>query len=204
MFESALRFFFPTLLVHPSRMSMSDEETDELEAQHDDNPSEYGSEDAQNDNDVVANIQMFIEKSGYIAQMEGCEGDFEEDGGIHNETAETEPMDEESCSDFSSMWQTVQKITEELHSKKIAFETLMARLHEHSHLYKIEILVNQHFSNLFVFRCFSSTMISRKLEFFRLRKWNADWPHFLQMGLTRFSAFLLLVDGMYCLINLVR
>ena len=135
-------------------MSISDEETKELKAHYDHDACDFEYQAVPNEDDVEGSIQMMIDRRHHNAQMEGCEGDFEEGGDIHDESAETEPMDEESCSDFNSMWQTLQRITETLHSKKIAIEALMLRLQGHSHLYKIENLVNQYFSNSFSFIVF--------------------------------------------------
>ena len=143
MFESATRFFFPAFASPLSRMSMSEDETNEHEA-HDDDPSELGMDQEQHEEDVEGSVQMMIARRNEI-HMEGYEETFEEDGGNHDESAETEPMYQESCSDFDSMWERVQKITEDLHSKRVHFQDLMARLNDHSHLYQIDILVNHGF-----------------------------------------------------------
>jgi hypothetical protein len=137
MFESASRFLFPGFLPPLLRMSMSDEETITSEAHH--YPSEFECDEEQDGENVENSLQRMIENSKFHANTEGHEETFEEDCGDHDET---EPMEEEFCSNFDSMWEQVQKISEDLHSKRVAFQELFARLNEHSQVFKIEILVN--------------------------------------------------------------
>ncbi len=119
---------------------MSDEETIALEAHHD--PSEFECDEEQDEENVENNLQRLIENRKFHAHMEGHEENFEEDCGDHDESAESEPMEEEFCSNFDSMWEQVQKISEDLHSKRVVFQELLARLNDHSQFFKIDILVN--------------------------------------------------------------
>jgi hypothetical protein len=77
--------------------------------------------------------------------MDEFDEKIEEEGEPHDESAETEQMDGESCSNFDSMLDEVQKISEDLQNKKVLIEGLLTRLNGFCNLYRIEALVNNSF-----------------------------------------------------------
>lgn len=144
MFESASRLVYPSVAFPLSRLSMSDDEAHAMET-HDDDPSECSIIEEQDEDDTQTRVQMLIARRNHDAQMDEFDEKIEEEGEPHDESAETEQMDGESCSNFDSMLDEVQKISEDLQNKKVLIEGLLTRLNGFCNLYRIEALVNNSF-----------------------------------------------------------
>jgi hypothetical protein len=142
MFEGLTRVFFAGFAHSLLRMSMSEEENIDVE-QCEDLQSALEFNEEQDEEDVELSIQAMISNRRQASGIDANDVFGEEDGNIQDESAETEPMETESCLNFRSMLDHVQKLSQELHEKRVALESLMARLHGHSTWCKIEPLVNR-------------------------------------------------------------
>lgn len=144
MFESASRLLYPSVAFPLSRWSMSDDEAHAMET-HDDDPPECAIIEEQDEDYTQTRVQMLIARRNHDAQMDEFDEKIEKEGEPHDESAETEQMDGESCSNFDSMLDEVQKISEDLQNKKVLIEGLLTRLNGFCNLYRIESLVNNSF-----------------------------------------------------------
>ncbi len=151
MFEVVSSSIFAGFLLPLANIPMSGEENNDMEAFHNDQ-SEFEIKEEQTEQDVQASIASMIASRSGIQDSEVCSEEFEEESGNLDESAETEPMDNQGAPidhafvyNFSEMFSNLQEMRQGLHDRKEAVEILLARLKSYSNLLKIEPLVNRLF-----------------------------------------------------------
>jgi hypothetical protein len=128
---------------------MTDEETNELgEPDHQHFESEMDGE--QNEDDELISHGQDGENVG------DCEDGFERDSAKNDDSAETEPICEESYHNFEEILNEVAKFSEELEKRKVDISSMISRLKGYTNVYKIENLVNLLYLKCVVVRFFGS------------------------------------------------
>ena len=127
-------------------MSTRDEETNELGELN----LEFEMDGEQNEDDEQISQSQDGENIG------DCEDDFERDSAKNDDSAETEPICEESYHNFEEILNEVAKFSEELEKRKVDISSMISRLKGYTNVYKIENLVNLLYLKCVVVRFFGS------------------------------------------------